>query len=86
MIDKDRQRILEQASVYAHQIIGGEITPKTGCARIAEIPGALDVSELNELAHLAHLQNGDHDEFGFSAESCASAIINECRALLVAIR
>jgi hypothetical protein len=84
MTDKERRRILEEASAFAHQVIRGEITPKAGCAQIAAIHGARNVRELDELTHLAHLQNGDHDKLGFSADSCAPAIVEECRTLLEA--
>jgi hypothetical protein len=66
----------------AKRIVSGELPPNEGCARIASIPGAIDIRELDKLTHLAHLQDGTHDRFGFTAESCIPGIIEECKALI----
>ncbi len=82
MESSHKAKILSEASAFARQVMCGEVAPKIGCENIASIHGALELEELHEFVHLAHLGDGSHDSLGFTAETLTDDIIQECRLLL----
>ena len=82
MEPSEKARILSEAAALADKVVRDEVAPWIGCANIASIHGAIQIDELGELLHLAHLADGSHDSLGFTAESLKDDIIQECRLLL----
>ena len=82
MQHQNKTLILGKAKAIACQIVSGELPANEGCRQIADIAGAINVSELAQLEHLAHLQDGSHNHLGWTADSCAPEIIEECKVLI----
>ncbi len=81
MEQSGKDAVLSEAVAIAKLVVSGEVPPNDGCRKIAGIRGAIDIDELAELYHLAHLQDGSHDHLGFSKENCVNEIVEECNVL-----
>ena len=70
------------AVAIARQILAGTLSPRLGCARIADICRALDdPQELMPFDLFAHEQTG-HEHIGITAESVEPQIIQACEELV----
>jgi len=77
---------LSAAIAVARQVIAGTLSPRTGCARIADLCHALgDPDELLLFDLLAHEQTG-HEHIGIAAESLEPEIIQACEELVRRVR
>ena len=74
--------LIQGCAEIARRIIAGRVDPNVACTLLAEVNDSLDhPDELSAFSLLAHEQY-DHEDFGFTAESCAVEIIKECHRLV----
>lgn len=72
---------LAKAVALARAVLDGTVSPEVGCDLIAEVSATIGYpQELEEFEHLAHLQHG-HEQFGFSAASVESQVMEACKTL-----
>ena len=78
--------LFDEAVRIAEAILGGQVDPNSGCAKIGEICQRLHwPSELQGFGALAHEQSG-HEHIGITAESCVADIIAEATSLVKRFR
>ena len=74
--------LMEGCTEIARRIIAGRVNPNDACTLLAEVSRSLNFPiELETFYALSHDQHG-HEHLGFTAESCAQEIIEECHNLL----